>query len=147
MYGIMLFIHLAGLAAWFGVTLMSAFLLLSEKRKLAGGGSAESAVSTIRIFNRITHPAAFLVLLSGGIMIMSWSRENMPFWLAFMERVGGMVILLFMIILSIMGGKLRKKLAAGDRIAASNSIGTYVTSIFVFSLLILAVIFVVSLKF
>jgi hypothetical protein len=143
----MLFIHLAGLAAWFGVTLMSAFLLMSVKRKAAAADLASSALGTIRIFNQVTHPAAFLVLLSGVVMIMEWNREGMPFWLTFMERAGGLTALLFMIVLSIMGLGLKKKLQQGDATVAAKSINTYVTGIFVFLLLILAVIFVVSMKF
>jgi len=146
MYGFMLFLHFAGLATWFGVTLMSAFLLISLKGKLTEAGSTASALNTIKVFNRITHPAATIVLLSGAVMIMEFNHSGLPFWLAFMERAGGLVILLFMGVLSMMGGKLKKKLAQGDTTAASKSISTYVTSIFVFVALILTVILVVSLK-
>lgn len=146
MYGFMLFLHLAGLAAWFGVTLMSAFLLNSLKGKLTEAGSTASAFNTIKLFNRITHPAAAIVLISGFYMIMQLSRAGMPFWLTFMERAGSLIIILFMAVLSMMGAKLKKKLAQDDTTAASKSISTYVTSIFVFLVLILAVTLVVSLK-
>lgn len=146
MYGWMFFIHLAGLAAWFGVTLMGVLMLLSVKGKLAEANLTSVAQTIVRNINRVTHPAAFLVLASGLYMILQWDRDGMPFWLAFMERVGGMVIILFMIILSIFGAKLRKKLAQSDGAGAAKSISTYAMVTFIFLLGILAVTLVVSLK-
>lgn len=146
MYGWMFFIHLAGLAAWFGVTLMGLLMLLSVRGKLAESSYTSVAESIIRNINRVTHPAAFLVLLSGVIMIMQWNRDGMPFWLSFMERGGGMVIILFMIVLSILGARLRKKLANSDATSAAKSIGTYSLWTAIFLILILIVTLVVSLK-
>ena len=146
MYSWMFFIHLAGLAAWFGVTLMGVLMLLSVKGKLAEANLPAVAQTVIRNINRVTHPAAFLVLASGLYMIMQLERDGMPFWLAFMERVGGMTTILFMIILSILGGKLRKKLAQGDGAAAAKSINTYAIVTFIFLIAILAVTLVASLK-
>jgi len=146
MYGWMLFIHLAGLATWFGVTLMGVIMLLTVKGRLAESNLASVAQGTIRNINRVTHPAAFLVLASGLYMVMQWDHEDMPFWLAFMERVGGMTILLFMILLSIFGSKLKKKLAQADGALAAKSISNYAVISFIFLLCILAVTLVVSLK-
>ena len=146
MYGLMFFIHLAGLAAWFGVTLMGVLMLLSIRRKLAESDMASVAQTIIRNMDRVTHPSAFLVLASGVYMIMQFDRNGMPLWLTFMERAGGMVILLFIIILSILGVRLKKKLAQSDGTAAAKSIGAYVAWTLIFLLCILAVILVVSLK-
>lgn len=146
MYGWMLFIHLAGLAAWFGVTLMGVLLLLSIRGRLSEASLASVGQTIVKNINRITHPAAFLVLASGLYMVMQWDRDGMPFWLAFMERVGGMVIILFMIILSILGVKLKKKLAQNDGAVAAKSIGAYAIWTFIFLLGILAVTLVVSLR-
>lgn len=146
MYGWMFFIHIAGLAAWFGVTLMGALMLLWVRDKLSESDLSSAALTVVKNMNRITHPAAFLVLVSGVFMVMEWSRDGMPFWLSFMERAGGMVILLFLIVLSILGAKLKKKLAQNDEAAAAKSIGSYVAWTFIFLLLILIVTLVVSLK-
>lgn len=69
MYNWMFFIHLASLAAWFGVTLMGALILLSLKGRLAEANLTSMALTTLNNINRITHPAAFLVLVSGVIMV------------------------------------------------------------------------------
>jgi hypothetical protein len=146
MYNWMFFIHLASLAAWFGVTLMGALILLSLKGRLAEANLTSMALTTLNNINRITHPAAFLVLVSGVIMVTQWNRDGMPFWLAFMEQAGGLVIIAFMIVLSILSSKLKKKLAQSDSAEAARSISTYVTWTFLFLICILIVILVVSLK-
>lgn len=146
MYGWMFFIHLAGLATWFGVTLMGTLMLLSMRGKLAEANLSSLALTTVRNMNRITHPAAFLVLASGVIMIMQWNRDGLPFWLSFMEQAGGLVILLFIIVLSILGSKLKKRLAQNNGADAAKSIGTYVTWAFIFMAAVLIVTLVVSLK-
>lgn len=146
MYSWMLFIHLAGLAAWFGVTLLGAIMLSSFKGKIAEAGISSVALSTVKNINRVTHLSAFLVLASGLYMILQWDREGMPFWLAFMERAGGMIVLLFIIILSIFGGRLKRTLAKGDAAGSAKGIAVYTTLAFVFLLAILAVILVVSLR-
>lgn len=146
MYGWMFFIHLAGLATWFGVTLMGMIMLQSVKKKLAETSVSSLAESTIRNLNRLTHPSAFLVLASGVYMILQLERDALPFWISFMERAGGMIILLFIIIMSILGGRLRRKLAQSDATAAAKSIGTYVLWTAIFLVGILVVTLVVSLK-
>lgn len=146
MYQWMLFIHLIGLAAWFGVTLMGMVLLLSIRGRLAESSLSSVGQTIVKNINRITHPAAFLVLASGFYMVMQWDRDEMPFWLAFMERAGGMVIILFIIILSILGAKLKKKLALNDGKIAARSIGIYAVWTAIFLLGVLAVTLVVSLR-
>lgn len=146
MYGWMLFIHLVGLAAWFGVTLMGVLMLLSIKGRIAESNLSSVAQSLVRNINRITHPASFLVLASGVVMIMQWDHGNLPFWLAFMERAGGLVIILFMVLLSIFGAKLRKNLAKGDGALAAKSINTYALVSFILLLGVLIVTLIVSLK-
>lgn len=148
MYNWMFFIHLASLATWFGVTLMGMIMLLSVKNKLAENHASLSSValSVLRNINRITHPAAFLVLASGLYMIMQWNRDGMPFWLTFMEQAGGLVIILFMILLSIFGARMKKNLAGSDGAAAAKSINIYAWVTAIFLLAILVVTLVVSLK-
>ncbi|GFR38059.1 hypothetical protein PRECH8_13550 [Insulibacter thermoxylanivorax] len=148
MYNWMFFIHLASLATWFGVTLMGMIMLLSVKSKLAENHASLSSVtlSVLRNINRITHPAAFLVLASGLYMIMQWNRDGMPFWLAFMEQAGGLVIILFMILLSIFGARMKKSLAGSNGAAAAKSISIYAWVAAIFLLAILVVTLVVSLK-
>lgn len=146
MYELMFFLHITGIAAWFGVAIMSALILLRLKPQLAQAGMMDTAQWTVRMFNRIAHPAATIVLLSGAIMVMEWDHKNLPFWMAFMERLGGLVILLYLIVISIMGRGMKKKLAGGDTAAASSAIGKYVSGVLIFSVLVLAVVLVASMK-
>lgn len=146
MYEWMFFIHLAGLAIWFGVTLMGVLMLLSVRKTLAVSGVATVAQQTIRNINRLSHPSAFLVLASGLYMILQLDRDGLPFWISFMEQAGGMVILLFIIVMSILGSKLRKKLAQAEPSVAAKSIGSYATWTAIFLLAVLIIILVVSLK-
>lgn len=148
MYGWLLFIHVAGVAIWLGSIVAVASLLLSLKRQLAQENIKDVVVRTIKVFNRITHPSATFVLLSGIILLIQsgWDHSNLPFWLKFMEQAGALVILLFIIIVSIMGRKLTKKLANGDPSQASKSITVFVNTLFISALAVLAVVLIVSLK-
>lgn len=142
----MFFIHLAGLAVWFGVTLMGILMLLSARKNLAQSGVSSIAEQTIRNINRLSHPSSFLVLASGLYMILQLDRDALPFWISFMEQAGGMIILLFIIVMSILGSKLRKKLAQAEPSVAAKSIGSYVVWTSIFLIAILVVILIVSLK-
>lgn len=146
MYEWMFFIHLAGLAVWFGVTLMGVLMLLSARKSLAETGVSSIAQQTIRNINRLSHPSSFLVLASGLYMILQLDRDGLPFWISFMEQAGGTVILLFIVVMSILGSKLRKKLAQAEPAVAARSIGSYAAWTSIFLLAVLVIILIVSLK-
>lgn len=151
MYGFMLFLHLGGLAIWLGSIFTVAMLLISLSKNIQSADVSAIGARTIKIFNRITHPSSFIVLLSGIIMLMNLGMENhdnFPFWLKFMEMAGSMVILVFIILLSIMGKKTMKRIqnATAEPAAAQKSIRTFVTTALIFVVLVLVVVFVVSAK-
>ena len=150
MYGFLLFLHLAGLAVWLGTTAMSAFLLMKAKQKLESKDVADMSVGVVRTFNALTHTSAFLVLLSGILLLLRLGMENhsnFPFWLLFMEQFGSIVILLFIILLSILSGKARKALQSGDAAKARKSVNNFIAACFVMAVLVLVIIFVVSGKY
>ncbi|RKN85229.1 hypothetical protein [Paenibacillus ginsengarvi] len=150
MFSFWLFIHLAGLCIWLGSIVAVAFLLVAMKKQLHSADVSALVRRTVRTFNMLTHPSAFLVLISGVLMIVEMGLgSDKPFWMTYMERVGGMIILLFIIAISIMGKRLMKRISGGtsQAVAASSSLSTYVTGLALSSVLVLSVIFVVSGKY
>ena len=148
-YGTLLFVHLTGVALWIGSVLMTVFLLLSLKNKISSQDVSGVVTRVVKTLNRITHPAAFLVLLSGILMLVSdrWGMENhdsFPFYITFMEQAGSLLILAFIIIITILGKKLTKKLAAGNVSAAQSSIQTYVWTSLLLIIGVLAIVYIVS---
>ncbi|MFD0960826.1 hypothetical protein [Paenibacillus chungangensis] len=145
MYGFMLFSHLTGLILWAGAIMTIVIMLILLKAQLGTADVNRLTGSIIRIFNRFAHPSAFVVLISGVVMIVQLDLgSNKPFWLDMMEKAGGTIILLFLIIAGIMGAKLKKKLTQhpNDAIALSR----YLTMVIGFFIAILAVVLIVSLK-
>ncbi len=152
MYGVLLFLHVAGVVLWLGSVVMAVMLLSALKKDLQSPKAAELSGKTIKLLNRVTHPTAFIVLLSGVFMLMTdtWGMANhssFPFWIIFMEQAGAIVILAFIIAVSIIGKKATKRLAAGDHAGALKSINTFVVTALILAIAAFAVIFVVSGKF
>lgn len=138
MYGFLLFAHLFGLMVWGGAVLAVIVMLLSSDFKLL-------ARRIISIFNRLAHPAAFIVLVSGVFMIIQLDMGlNKPLWLDMMEKGGGTIILLFFLITGIWGSKLKKRLVAaqGQTVALSG----YITAMLAFFVLTVSILLVVSMK-
>lgn len=145
MYGFMLFSHLTGLILWAGAIMTIVIMLILLKAQLGTADVNRLTGSIIRIFNRFAHPSAFVVLISGVVMIVQLDLgSNKPFWLDMMEKAGGTIILLFLIIAGIMGAKLKKKLLQHPN--ESLSLSRYLTMVIGFFIAILAVVFIVSLK-
>ncbi|WP_135557084.1 hypothetical protein [Paenibacillus cymbidii] len=168
MFETMLFIHLTGLAVWFGSMAAIGLMLLAFRRDLRSEEAKKMVGKMVKLFNRLTHPSSFLVLVSGGLMMMDrWSDTDHPFWLTFMERVGGAVVLLSIIALTIAGRKLTKRLGggasgagqaasagkapaavgAGAAAMAGVRLNGYLSTMGVAAVGVLAVIFVVSFRF
>jgi putative copper export protein len=148
MYGFWLFIHLSGLCVWLGSLVAVGILLSAMKKQIHSADVGALVKKTVRTFNFLTHPSAFLVLISGVLMLLQMGiGSDKPFWMIYMERVGGMVILLFIIVISIMGRRLVKRISSGGVQSASSSISSYVTGLAVSSALVFSIIFVVSGKY
>ncbi|MDF2716175.1 MAG: hypothetical protein K0R28_3100 [Paenibacillus sp.] len=148
MYGFWLFIHLSGLCVWLGSLVAVGILLSAMKKQIHSADVGALVKKTVRTFNLLTHPSAFLVLVSGVLMLLQMGLgSDKPFWMIYMERVGGMVILLFIVVISMMGRRLVKRLSGNVAHATSSSITSYVTGLAVSSVLVLSIIFVVSGKY
>lgn len=148
MFGAYLFVHLAGLALWLGSIIMLAILLTAMKRNVASQDVSQLAQRSIKLLNRVTHPSAFLILVSGVLMLikMDLKQGDIPLWLNLMQSAGGAIIILFIIVVSIWGKKTVKSIAAGNASAAAKSISGYVGMLLIAALLILAIVYIVSAK-
>jgi len=149
--GFMLFLHLSGLAIWVGSMVMVAFMLTAIRRQPAMAGASVMVPRMLRTFNVLTHPSAFIVLISGVVMIidMGFLGQQKPFWLSFMEQGGGMVILLSIILLSIMGKRVVKRYAGEAAAADPGKVKGekgYLNAMIAMIVLVLAVVLVVALK-
>ncbi|MFD2168874.1 hypothetical protein [Tumebacillus lipolyticus] len=143
----LLFLHLTSLALWFGGLVMLSFLLVSIKQ--SAGEAVKAQVSTyLKLANRLLHPSALLVLISGAIMIvqMGIERDMKPFWLTFMEQWGGTVVLFSTIALTWVGSRLKKRLTAAEGTEVSQATLPYRAFMMVSVCGILVVMGVVSLK-
>ncbi|WP_256756980.1 hypothetical protein [Cohnella sp. WQ 127256] len=150
MDALLLFLHLGGLSVWLGSAVMVALQLMIMKRNIQATDISSLTSKTIRVFTRVTHPSAFLVLLSGIWMLMRIGMENhdnFPFWLKFMEMFGSMVILIFIITVSILGKKVIKRIAEGNWSLVGKSIITFIIVTLIFAVLAFVIIFVVSGKY
>jgi hypothetical protein len=145
MFGLMLFLHFAGLAAWFGALLASAVTLSVGGKPWSSPELRALGIRLIRVFQGIGHAGAVAVLISGVVMIISMDLgKNKPLWLEVMEKGGGTVILLALVVLGIMGSRLMKSLAEGGQLEVRLS--RYVAAVSVFLALIASVMLVVSVK-
>lgn len=163
MFETMLFVHLTGLAVWFGSMAAIGLMLLAFRRDLRSEEAKRMAGKMVKLFNRLTHPSSFLVLVSGGLMIIDrWGDTDHPFWLSFMERVGGTVVIVSIVALTIAGRRLAKRLGAGGSgagqgaataavgagaaAAASVRLNGYLSTMTVSAVGVLAVLLVVSFR-
>ncbi|WP_072334521.1 MULTISPECIES: hypothetical protein [unclassified Paenibacillus] len=160
MFGLMLFLHFTGLFLWLGALLAAAVTLsaISRQRQQEAGGLQALGARLIRIFQRLGHSGAVAVLGSGVYMIIQMDLgKDKPLWLEVMEKGGGTLILLALVVLGIMGSRLTKKLAqeasVGQTGAAQQAgqaravqVSRYIAVLSVFMALIVTVILVVSIK-
>ena len=147
MHGLMLFFHLSGLAIWLGSLVAATIMLALTKKQPELSGSVFLVRRTVRVFNMLTHPSAFIVLLTGVLMILTRDYGDGGFWLNYMQNVGGVIVLLSIIVLSILSGKIvnKKALAEGEEIRVQGEkLGTFITVALITIILVLSVILVVS---
>ncbi|MFD2747423.1 hypothetical protein ACFSTH_14125 [Paenibacillus yanchengensis] len=146
----MLFLHLAGLVIWFGSLMGMTFVILFSNRQIESNETRLFLRKTIRTLGWIAHPTSILVLVSGIFMVieMNFGDTAKPLWLIYMERGGGVVILLGIAIIALMGSRMVKRLGSvgNNQSALSLRGGTYLTSLLVIIFAILSVILVVSFR-
>lgn len=150
MYGISYFVHIAGLAVWLGSLIGLGMLLQFIVKNTDADKANKLAGHTVRLINRLMHPSAFLVLLSGVYMLFELGMgSNRPFWITFMERFGSIVVLLSILLISLQGSKI-KKVVTGQKlkkeITLSQAVSRYQLMVWLSVVLVLVVTLVVSLK-
>lgn len=108
------------------------------------------AGKAVRLMNRVVHPSALFILVSGIMMFVEMGLgSDKPFWLIFMERGGTVVLLLSIVWVTLQGNKLKKKLEGKSmkkQVSLTSLCSRYSTSAAVSVLLALVVVLVVSLK-
>ncbi|WP_062106894.1 hypothetical protein [Bacillus niameyensis] len=153
MFKFWLFLHFTGLSIWVGSLIAIALILVMMKKHLGSKELSTIVKKVTKVSNLLVHPSAFFVLISGVFMIisMNFGDATKPFYLAFMERIGGVTVLFSIIAISLFGRRLVKKLnnleMEGGILKHTGSLNTYVAVMFASLLLILSVIFVVSFRF
>ncbi|CAH0120228.1 MULTISPECIES: hypothetical protein [unclassified Paenibacillus] len=145
MFGFWLFLHLAGLFLWLGALLAKTVVLGMLQKQLGSETGNTLAQRVIRTFSLFAHPGAVLVLISGVFLIIQMGLgKGKPVWLEVMEKGGGMIIILALIITGIWGSKVRRRLRDGS--AQAVKLNGYLTVLAGFMVLILGVVLVVSLR-
>lgn len=111
MYSAYYIFHIAGVAVWIGSFAAFGFLLRSLIKNNESLEKYTFVISRIRLWiNGGVIPSALIVLITGVLMILQFNRENLPFYLIFMEQAGSLVILFTIIVVSVYSRILRKKL-------------------------------------
>ena len=146
MFGTMLFLHLTSLFVWLGAILAIVVMLVMLKKQLGSKDYNALAQRIIRVFTMFAHPSAVIVLISGVLMLlqMDMGTGDKPFWLIAMERGGGTIILLALVITSIAGSKLKKRLSISQ--GQEVKLTGYLTTMTSFLVLIVSIVLIVSLK-
>lgn len=151
MFGTMLFLHLTGLSLWFGALMAIVILVFLIKGKKKVADDTKSLVrKAIRTFSWVAHPSSIIVLVSGIFMIieMNLGDAGRPLWLNYMEKAGGTIILIAIILTAVLGRKMVKQLAVTEN-SGSTAVaggGLYQASLVVILAAILSVVLVVSLR-
>lgn len=151
MFQTMLFLHLAGLIIWFGSVMAIAVLIMVAKRGVESTETKQLLRKVIRTLGWVAHPTAIIVLVSGVFMIieMNFGDTPKPLWLNYMERGGGVIILVSIILTAVFGSKMVKRLGGeANQTAAVVPLrgGAFLISLIAIILAILSVILVVSLR-
>lgn len=146
MFGLWLFLHITSISIWLGSIVAVAFMLMMI-RNHKGKDTNALVRNTVKVFNRLSHPSSFIVLITGVAMLIQQSAfKDQPLWLKYMQDLGTLVILVSIAVLSILGKKLTKRLADGSQQGAP-AIGGFLNWLWIFAILILSVIFVVAYRF
>ncbi|MFD0872152.1 Uncharacterised protein [Chlamydia abortus] len=145
MFGFWLFLHLAGLFLWLGALLAQTVVLGILQKQLDSDTGNTLAIKVIRNFSLFSHPGAVLVLISGVFLIVQMGLgADKPMWLEVMEKGGGTITILALIITGIWGRKVKRRLRGGSGQAVK--LNGYLTVLTSFMVLILGIVLVVSLR-
>lgn len=146
MFGFMLFLHFTGLIFWLGTLFAIVVMLTMLKKQLGSPETRQLAKKVVRAFSWLVYPSSLIVLISGVFMLieMGLGKGEKPLWLEIMEKGGGTIIILALVLTAIMNGKVKKKLSAIQ--AQTVNLSGYLTTMTSFIVVIFAIIFVVSLK-
>lgn len=148
-YKIALFLHVAGVATWFGAMHILA-IWLGRTAKAADGKALADTLQTVHRLNmRTLVPSAFIVLAAGMYMLSQHyiNGADFPFWLLFKERFGSLFILAYIIGFTLYGRKLKSVAGGGDAELLRTTAKRYTVLAHVTTLLILIVILFATLKF
>lgn len=112
MYELMYFLHLTGVAIWVGAFIAFGLLL----RSLVKSKQVEAQSSIVNQIRRWVNigiiPSGLIVLVTGVLMIVQFSRDALPMYMILMEQIGSLVILGSVIAISIYSFKLKKQMQA-----------------------------------
>lgn len=121
-YGIIKFLHIAFVAAWFGgASLMAMFL----RDAICTGetGRMDHALNRAQRWNLTMFiPTSVIVLLTGIYMMLQFDGDK-PLWLLVKERFGSLFILAFILVIVLYGRKALAKVKS-DGIEKEQVIGT-----------------------
>lgn len=133
----LLFAHVIGVAFWLGGA--AALLVLQRmSRKIVHDGvdlSEDARRLTLGTMGTVVRwiltPSAAVVLLSGPAMMMAMGIVGMakPFWLVFMERFGGLVSLVSIVLLTWQMRKLERADSGTERVRRLNKMGYALTGV------------------
>ncbi|NOU97025.1 hypothetical protein GC093_27935 [Paenibacillus sp. LMG 31456] len=146
MFGTLLFLHLTGLIIWLGALFAIVVMLFMLRKQLGSQEPNKMAKRIIRSFSMFAHPSAVIVLISGVIMIIQMGMgSGKPIWLNVMEKGGGTIILLALILTGILGSKIKKRLSTAEQ-PQQVKLSGYLVSLSSMIVLALSVVLIVSLK-
>nr|MBO2497106.1 hypothetical protein [Bacillota bacterium] len=145
---IALFLHVAGVATWFGAMHILA-IWLGRTAKAADGKSLSETLQAVHRLNmRTLVPSAIIVLAAGAFMLYSkYNPADLPLWLLFKERFGSLFILAYIIGFTLYGRKLKSATNSGDAELLRKTARRYTILAHVTTLLILIVILFATFQF
>lgn len=145
------FLHLIGLTLWMGSMVLLVILLVNLRKNTKEWGGKPLFLLATKVVKWFLNIAALVVLGSGGALIqqLGYTEATKPFWIRFMEQGGGMILLLFIIIMTWLSNRatrlVRDAGSEEDRVLPK-MMGRYSLALSVFAVLAVAVVFVVSMK-
>lgn len=143
MFNWMLFFHIVGVAFWLGAT-VAVFIIQRHARAVASDSVNTLLRNTMRtVVHGIINPSSLIVLFSGVFMILQMNLSTKPFWLAFMEMFGGMLVLVSVVLLTWQLRKATKALSEKDQSAFLSRLTHSMTGVGVG---VIAIILVVALR-